>query len=107
MKKFFIWLDDERPMLGIQSPYLYNQIMFHAHNYQECIDAIEEAQKQECEIWIHFDNDLGEEKEGYDVAKYIVENQIPIKYRIHTMNPVARKNIDGLLSHYGYEQFQW
>ena len=52
---------------------------------------------------ISFDHDLGEEKSGYDIAKYLVENQIDIKcFSVHSMNPVGRNNIIQLLTHYGY-----
>lgn len=50
---------------------------------------------------IDLDNDLGEEKEGYDIAKYMVENNIEVPYiYIHTMNPVARKNMVQLFERY-------
>lgn len=50
-----------------------------------------------------FDSDLGETKSGYDIAKYLVENQIKIgAFRIHSMNVVGKKNISELLTHYGY-----
>ena len=56
-------------------------------------------------IVVSFDHDLGEEKTGYDIAKYIVENNIPIKaFTIHSMNPVGVKNIRELLTHYGYKE---
>ena len=42
--------------------------------------------------------DLGKEKTGYDVAKWIEENAIngnlkKIYLRVHTKNPVGRKNM--------------
>lgn len=50
---------------------------------------------------IDLDNDLGEEKEGYDIVKYIIENNIQIPcFYIHTMNPVARENMKQLLERY-------
>ena len=44
---------------------------------------------------ISFDHDLGEST-GYDVARYIEENASdikPIKWMIHSANPVGKKNI--------------
>lgn len=42
-------------------------------------------------------------KTGYDIAKYIVENKIPLYgFVCHSMNPVGRSNIEDLLCHYGY-----
>ena len=53
---------------------------------------------------IDLDNDLGENKEGYDIAKYIVENNIKISnIYIHTMNPVARNNMVQLFQRYGFK----
>jgi len=55
--------------------------------------------------WLILNHDLGEEKSGYDVAKYIVEYQLPIgSFRVHSMNPVGRRNIEQLLTHYGYKE---
>ena len=55
---------------------------------------------------VSFDHDLGEEKTGYDIAKYIIENQIQIgSFYIHSANPVGRKNIEELLLHYGYAPY--
>lgn len=59
------------------------------------------------ELLIDFDHDLGEGPSGYDVAKYIVENQIPISgYTIHSQNSVGAWNIHQLMSHYGYWRFE-
>ena len=54
---------------------------------------------------MYFDHDLGVDKTGYDVAKYIVEHQIEIKgFKIHSANPVGRFNIRQLMTHYGYKE---
>ena len=56
-------------------------------------------------IVVSFDHDLGEEKTGYDIAKYIVEHQIPlVGFRIHSANSVGKFNIQQLLTHYGYKE---
>lgn len=50
---------------------------------------------------IDLDHDLGEEKTGYDICKYIVENEIKIPIVvIHTSNPVGRQNMKQLLERY-------
>ena len=42
---------------------------------------------------------------GYDICKWIVENQIPlVGFHIHSMNPVGVENIRQLLTHYGYKE---
>ena len=57
---------------------------------------------------ISLDHDLGEDKTGYDIAKYIVENQIQLNgFRVHSANPVGRFNIVQLLTHYGYKEIYW
>lgn len=64
-------------------------------------------------IIIDFDHDLGEGNEmdnffapsGYDICKYIVENQIPlVGFHIHSMNSVGASNMRQLLTHYGYKE---
>ena len=50
---------------------------------------------------------MGEEKSGYDIAKYIVENKISITgYKVHSMNPVGAWNINQLMEHYNYGRFE-
>lgn len=55
---------------------------------------------------IFFDHDLGEDRTGYDIAKWIVENNIKIKqgFKIVSSNPVGRFNISQLLDRYGYQE---
>ena len=69
---------------------------------------------EECyNIIIDLDHDLGEGHEmddslalsGYDICKYIVENQISLMgFHIHSMNPVGVANMRQLLTHYGYKE---
>lgn len=48
---------------------------------------------------ILLDHDLGEEKSGYDVLKYIRDNNLPLPDVFHlvTANPVGRNNMKNLL----------
>ena len=60
-------------------------------------------------VIIDFDHDLGMNDDiapsGYDICKYIVENQIPmLGFHIHSMNPVGVANMRQLLTHYGYRE---
>lgn len=54
---------------------------------------------------ICFDHDLGEEKDGYDCAKWLVDycidnhKKLP-DYAIQSANPVGKENIDKLLKNY-------
>lgn len=54
---------------------------------------------------ICFDHDLGEEKTGYDCAKYLVDMCINMKLKLpkwncQSANSVGRDNIDSLLNNY-------
>ena len=79
-----------------------------ARNYRDCIDLLNNNRVK----IMTFDHDLGEEKTGYDVAKYIVEMGIensdfwPQLIYIHTSNPVGRNNIYQLLDRYKPEEVE-
>lgn len=94
-----IWIDDIRP-----APEGY----YWCKDYDTAIQAIRAYIIFGYDInHISFDHDLGGEKSGYDVAKYLVENQIDIKcFSVHSMNPVGRNNIIQLLTHYGYAELK-
>lgn len=66
-------------------------------NYEECVALLND---QHIHI-LSLDHDLGTQKTGYDVAKYIVEkNSFPDIIYLHTANPVGRENMYQLLEHY-------
>ena len=101
MRKMFktkIWLDDIRP-----AP----EGFFWAKTYKEAIWAIKIMDDLYGKVdFISFDHDLGGEQSGYDVAKYLVRNQIVVdKYVVHSANPVGKRNIEQLLNHYGYKKY--
>ncbi len=102
--KYGLWLDDERKpsknFCKIVDTYYvaktYQDAIFYLANFNE--DMRYE------DLYISFDHDLGQEKTGYDFAKFIVEKGIEIgAFSIHSMNPVGRHNIEHLLTHYGYK----
>ena len=68
-------------------------------------DALEALKEFTFDI-VFFDHDLGEDRTGYDIAKWIVENNINIKqgFKIVSSNPVGRFNISQLLNRYGYQE---
>lgn len=70
-----------------------------ARSYKEAIDCLDNTYDI-----VSFDHDLGEEKTGYDIAKYMIENGIRVNIGIvvHTANPVGAFNIIQLMTHYGY-----
>lgn len=98
----YLFIDD------IRNPYDYiktqeGDILTVARSYNAAIQALEDSKFN----YIFFDNDLGDDKEGYDVAKYIVEHNIQIDgFKIQSMNPVGVKNIRELLTHYGYKEIR-
>lgn len=51
---------------------------------------------------ISFDHDLGENQPtGMDCAKWLVENELPIKgWKVHSANPPGHANIESLLSNW-------
>ena len=91
-----LYIDD------IRFPEYFHQIgaeITVARTYDEAIQYLGD----EYDI-ISLDHDLSEEKTGYDIAKYIVENQIKVgSITVHSANPVGRFNINQLLTHYGYK----
>ena len=76
-----------------------------ARSYEAAIYYIEEYG---CPKYISFDHDLGSDKSGYDIAKWIIskdldsEIEIPHGFRfdVHSANPVGKKNIESLLNNY-------
>lgn len=95
-KQYLLWVDDLR---GIPNNYIGEYHTVVAHTYNE---AINELHRFRYNI-ICLDHDLGEEKTGYDICKYIIENHIQCdEIRIHTQNPVGRQNMVQLLRHYNY-----
>jgi len=105
MNKFKIWLDDERNPKEkiIQDNFGANGDEIWIKTAEALIVLI----KQNIVESVSFDHDLGENnisinKNGYDVALLIEElaynNEIdPISWKIHTQNPVGRKNIENAM----------
>lgn len=87
--KISVYLDDER------TPSKDFDII--VRTYDDCIKAITENEL----YLLSLDNDIADYKEGYDVAKYLVENNIEIpNINIHSMNVVASQNMIELLTRY-------
>lgn len=94
--KHYLYVDDIREPNIAQDDKNLN-VIFIARTYK---DAIKELNIYKYDI-IDLDHDLGEEKTGYDICKYIVENNIRFdEIRIHTSNPVGRDNMIQLLERY-------
>lgn len=92
-----LWLDDERPMPGYYT--------HHCKTAQEAIDLLKTGKV----VSISLDHDLGADSDntntGYYVACFIEKETILGRLpeirtmRVHTANPVGRKNICMALQH--------
>lgn len=105
MKKY-LYLDDEREP-STDKPWDIVRTYDDAVNY---------VKKHGIPDYISFDHDLGEEKTGYDFAKWLVEQDLDGKrvfpsdfeYNVHSANPVGAKNIDNHLGAYRrYRNYLW
>lgn len=105
MNKFYIYVDDIRKHPNHIEE---NFITFTCRTYATAIEVINYCTSfKDVEVYLDLDHDLGEEKSGYDIAKYIVENKISITgYKVHSMNSVGVWNIHQLMDHYGYGRFE-
>jgi len=106
--KRFIWVDDVRPIPEEYVEKFGRDMCSVCATYDEAIRILSILEYRvffHGEIYISLDHDLGDDKSGYDVAKWIVENQFPLTgFKCHSMNPVGRKNIEQLLTHYDYTE---
>lgn len=104
-----LWLDDIRDPNVFKEFYIsqfvsvYDEIVW-VKNYDEFVNYIA---NNEFPNYIFFDHDLGEELNGYDCCKYIVDfmmehNIDPNKssFIVQSANPVGRDNIYGLINNY-------
>lgn len=81
-----VWVDDVRPMPPDFDIWLRNA------------DAAIRTLRTGGVTHMSLDHDLGEEKTGYDIAKFIEEAAYkkllaPMTVVVHSANPVGRKNI--------------
>lgn len=112
----YIYLDDIRDDDRWYNTHLNSNWIPHIRrSYKETVDLILAIlySGESASFILDLDHDLGENedgyddyaKTGYDVCKWIVENQIPlVGFHIHSMNPVGAHNMRQLLSHYGYRE---
>ncbi|TZF81763.1 hypothetical protein FW774_17045 [Pedobacter sp. BS3] len=92
-----LYLDDLRPI---------PQGFIELRSYKAFVKFISENGLPQ---FISFDHDLGEEKSGYDCAKWLVEyclnTNLPLpKFEVHSQNPVGRENIEKLLYNFRRSQ---
>lgn len=94
--EILLYVDDIRkPNIIRHSIYSYEIIV--SRNYNDAINMLNMCKFNAIDL----DHDLGEEKTGYDICKYIIENNIKLdRVYIHTSNPVGRDNMKKLLERY-------
>ena len=103
--KVYIYVDDTREYSSMNYELASGRGIILAKTYKEAIKALEFYIEHKSKIIIDLDHDLGCNKTGYDIAKWIVNNGYQnIRFHVHSANPVGRRNIVELLVHYGYEQ---
>jgi hypothetical protein len=104
MKKLF--LDDIRTIDMVYDKSMESEFDI-VRTYEDFVDYI---LKNGLPDFISFDNDLGLGKDGevapdgYAAAKWLVYESgldlINLKFNVHSANPVAAKQIEGLLTNY-------
>jgi hypothetical protein len=103
--KYNLFLDDIRT---VDMVYPAIDVYFViVRSYDACIAYIKENGLPE---FMSFDNDLGEDEnkivlpDGYAVAKWLVYKSgldlTNFKFKVHSANPVAKDQIEGLLNNY-------
>lgn len=103
-KGTLIWVDDERSV-PVYLQNVFKEIIV-CRTYKQAVSALTTlfSNKEHGHVYIDLDHDIQCKETGYDIAKYIVEHQLPINgFSCHSFNPVGRKNIEELLIHYGYK----
>ena len=100
MKKL-LWLDDIRNPIDYVNDTDFEVIWVKSYN--EFINYLNLP--IQFPDMISFDHDLGEDKTGYDCAKYLVDMCMNMKlklpdFKVHSANPVGKENIECLLNNY-------
>lgn len=99
--KVLIFVDDERWPQTIPNGMAYCV----CRTYREAIDKLKFYMSHNTKIILDLDHDIQCKQTGYDIAKWVINSGYEnLRFACHSMNPVGRKNIIELLTHYGYEQ---
>ena len=108
---YYLYIDDIREDDIYYNQHFTNWNVIICRDYWETITALNKLNDADANIFIDLDHDLGfdddnYEYNGYDICKYIVENQIKINgFHIHSMNPVGAQNMRNLLKDYGVNEY--
>lgn len=100
MRTWYLYVDDLRNCPSTNS----NYIVVTCRTYESAIDTIKYLSTTNQPFVLDLDHDLGGNKTGYDICKFIVENKLVQceRVKLHSMNVVGMANMRQLLSHYGY-----
>lgn len=102
--RYLIYVDDERSYPKEYDKEFDKVVL--CKSYSQAESWIKRILDSESIVYVDLDHDLGGKRTGYDLAKIIVTERLPISaFRCHSMNPVGKKNIQELLIHYGYKEF--
>ena len=101
IKKYFvhIWLDD------VRLPNIPGESVVWVKDYTSFMAQVKSLGKDISDCIIHFDHDLGGDKDGYDCAKWLIDwcienNYQAPDYDIQSANPVGRENIESIFKTY-------
>lgn len=97
---YTMFLDDER------IPVLMSNAKVICRSYDEAVAYVNGMGR--APNWIDFDHDLGEGKNGYDFAKFLIERDIDqpgfipkeFGFAVHSQNPIGARNIRNILDSY-------
>lgn len=124
MKRWNLFIDDERVMSDIKWAPLIIQEKYRNEDFVVCRSKLEVIMaifdhEKTLPSFISFDHDLGEgEPSGHEIAKWIVESDLSglmsmpedFDFCVHSKNPVGKVNIEeylrGYLRHKDYEKVQ-
>lgn len=117
-KKRFSYIENKDKNMKMYLDDLRTPIEEYDFVVRSHIEAIDIIRINGVPNFISFDHDLGEDengnllKTGYDLAKWIIDSDLDntfklpsnFKYKVHSQNPVGKKNIIALLD--GYLKFK-
>lgn len=106
-QRFYVWLDDERPFPYYDTvPKSSVTVVRSVNGAKNAIKDIE-SKVENATFILDLDHDLGEFAsdggDGYQLVLWLVDtrrNYNNYKVKIHTMNPVGREKMQGIVDRY-------
>lgn len=107
-KMFLIWLDDIRPVNSEYSQYIENDYYANPKSVNAAKYWIERAEKMgHTDFLLDLDHDLGDYADdggdGIKLIDWLIEtgrNTSNYQIKLHTMNPIGRKNMQRTIDRY-------